>query len=133
LEGTLKAPDKNSEKNLITELPIKPHEQRALNFLINEYLLARLYKLTSITFSDECEEQDFEDWQDVGLNIPKPMELLQIYREYMRTNGYDKPPSTSVAVQTDFVVEDVKERKDESPEMVRCFNEVSGVSKCLNS
>ncbi|XP_039313074.1 RAB11-binding protein RELCH homolog isoform X2 [Solenopsis invicta] len=117
LEGTLKTPDKNSEK-LITELPIKPHEQRALNFLINEYLLARLYKLTSITFSDECEEQDFEDWQDVGLNIPKPTELLQIYREYMRTNGYDKPPSTSVAVQTDFVVEDGKERKAESLEMV---------------
>ncbi|XP_011695145.1 PREDICTED: lisH domain and HEAT repeat-containing protein KIAA1468 homolog isoform X2 [Wasmannia auropunctata] len=118
LEGTLKTPDKNSEKNLTTELPIKPHEQRALNFLINEYLLARSYKLTSITFSDECEEQDFEDWQDVGLNIPKPTELLQIYREYMRANGYDKPPSTSVAVQTDFVVEDVVEQqKDESPEM----------------
>ncbi|XP_018359092.1 PREDICTED: lisH domain and HEAT repeat-containing protein KIAA1468 homolog isoform X1 [Trachymyrmex cornetzi] len=117
LEGTLKTPDKNSKKNLITELPIKPHEQRALNFLINEYLLARSYKLTSITFSDECEEQDFEDWQDVGLNIPKPTELLQIYREYMKTNGYDKLPSISVAVQTDFVIEDVEEQKDESLEM----------------
>ncbi|KYM80526.1 hypothetical protein ALC53_09076 [Atta colombica] len=117
LEGTLKTPDKNSKKNLITELPIKPHEQRALNFLINEYLLARSYKLTSITFSDECEEQDFEDWQDVGLNIPKPTELLQIYREYMRANGYDKLPSISVAMQTDFVIEDVEEQKDESLEM----------------
>ncbi|KAG5321501.1 K1468 protein, partial [Acromyrmex heyeri] len=117
LEGTLKTPDKNSEKNLVTELPIKPHEQRALNFLINEYLLARSYKLTSITFSDECEEQDFEDWQDVGLNIPKPTELLQIYREYMRANGYDKLPSISVAVQTDFVIEDVEKQKDESLEM----------------
>ncbi|KAG5317288.1 K1468 protein, partial [Pseudoatta argentina] len=117
LEGTLKTPDKNSEKNLVTELPIKPHEQRALNFLINEYLLARSYKLTSITFSDECEEQDFEDWQDVGLNIPKPTELLQIYREYMRANGYDELPSISVAVQTNFVIEDVKEQKDESLEM----------------
>ncbi|XP_071559704.1 RAB11-binding protein RELCH homolog [Temnothorax nylanderi] len=116
LEGTLKAPDKSSEKNPTAELPIKPHEQRALNFLINEYLLTRSYKLTSITFSDECEEQDFEDWQDVGLNIPKPTELLQIYREHMRANGYDKPPSTSVAVQTDFVVEDVEEQKDESRE-----------------
>ncbi|XP_071644136.1 RAB11-binding protein RELCH homolog isoform X2 [Temnothorax longispinosus] len=116
LEGTLKAPDKSSEKNPTAELPIKPHEQRALNFLINEYLLTRSYKLTSITFSDECEEQDFEDWQEVGLNIPKPTELLQIYREHMRANGYDKPPSASVAVQTDFVVEDVEEQKDESRE-----------------
>ncbi|XP_012223943.1 RAB11-binding protein RELCH homolog isoform X2 [Linepithema humile] len=118
LEGTLKAPDKSSEKNMATEPPIKPHEQRALNFLINEYLLARSYKLTSITFSDECEDQDFEDWQDVGLNIPKPVELLQIYREYMRANGYDKPPSVNVAVQTDFVIEEVEEQKDESQEMM---------------
>ncbi|XP_077254987.1 RAB11-binding protein RELCH homolog isoform X1 [Temnothorax americanus] len=116
LEGTLKAPDKSSEKNPTAESPIKPHEQRALNFLINEYLMTRSYKLTSITFSDECEEQDFEDWQEVGLNIPKPTELLQIYREHMRANGYDKPPSASVAVQTDFVVEDVEEQKDESRE-----------------
>lgn len=120
-EGTLreKAPDKNCDKNSVSELPIKPHEQRALNFLINEYLLARSYKLTSITFSDEGEDQDFEDWQDVGLNIPKPAELLQIYREYMRANGYDKPPSISVAVQTDFVVDEIEEQKDEFQEMVR--------------
>lgn len=136
MEGTLKAPDKNSKKNP-TDPPIKPHEQRALNFLINEYLLARSYKLTSITFSDECEEQDFEDWQDVGLNIPKPTELLQIYREYMRANGYDKPLSTNVAVQTDFVVENVEEQKDESQEesqeMVCYFNIDSGALKCLSS
>ncbi|XP_054287320.1 RAB11-binding protein RELCH homolog [Macrosteles quadrilineatus] len=64
--------------------PIKPHEQRALNFLINEYLLMHNYKLTSITFADENEDQDFEDWDDVGLNIPKPSELLQLYRDAMR-------------------------------------------------
>ena len=40
----------------ITE-PIKPHEQRALNFLINEYLLVHGYKLTSNTFADENENQ----------------------------------------------------------------------------
>jgi hypothetical protein len=64
-------------------------------------LLANSYKLTAITFSDENENQDFEDWQDVGLNIPKPPELLQIYRDFMRSTGYDKPPSNSVAVQTE--------------------------------
>ncbi|XP_042901909.1 RAB11-binding protein RELCH homolog [Parasteatoda tepidariorum] len=61
---------------------VKPHEKRALNFLINEYLLYHFYKLTSITFSDENDDQDFEDWDDVGLNIPKPPNLLQIYRNY---------------------------------------------------
>lgn len=36
---------------------LKPHEKRALNFLINEYLLLQNYKLTSITFSDENPDQ----------------------------------------------------------------------------
>lgn len=46
----------NSSKTNVYE-PIKPHEQRALNFLINEYLLLHGYKLTSITFADENENQ----------------------------------------------------------------------------
>lgn len=36
---------------------IKPHEQRVLNFLVNEYLMQHNYKLTSITFADENENQ----------------------------------------------------------------------------
>lgn len=66
----------------------------------------------------------------MGLNIPKPTELLQIYREYMRANGYDKPPSTNVAVQTDFVLEDVEEQKDESQEMVCYFDKA--LTACSN-
>ncbi|XP_011504966.1 PREDICTED: lisH domain and HEAT repeat-containing protein KIAA1468 homolog [Ceratosolen solmsi marchali] len=100
-ESEVSSPDKSSDKHGVLEYPIKPHEQRAVNYLVNEYLLANSYKLTSITFSDENENQDFEDWQDVGLNIPKPPELLQIYRDFMRSTGYDKPPSSSIAVQTD--------------------------------
>lgn len=73
------ATDKINDRSAHTEVPIKPHEQRALNFLVYEYLLARLYKLTSITFSDENENQDFENWDDVGLNTPKPPDLLQVF------------------------------------------------------
>jgi len=40
-----------------TNDPVKPHERRALNFLINEYLLLQGYKLTAITFADENENQ----------------------------------------------------------------------------
>lgn len=36
---------------------IKPHEQRVLNFLVNEYLMQHNYTLTSITFADENESQ----------------------------------------------------------------------------
>uniref|UniRef100_A0A8C9UBM4 RAB11 binding and LisH domain, coiled-coil and HEAT repeat containing n=1 Tax=Scleropages formosus TaxID=113540 RepID=A0A8C9UBM4_SCLFO len=66
--------------------PIRPLEKRALNFLVNEYLLKNNYKLSSITFSDENDDQDFELWDDVGLNIPKPPGLLHLYR-----NGGSRP------------------------------------------
>lgn len=48
--------DKPTKDNL-NERSLKPHEKRALNFLINEYLLLQSYKLTSITFSDENPDQ----------------------------------------------------------------------------
>lgn len=36
---------------------VLPHEQRAINFLVHEYLLQQNYKLTSVTFSDEVADQ----------------------------------------------------------------------------
>ncbi|KAA0704774.1 LisH domain and HEAT repeat-containing protein KIAA1468 -like protein [Triplophysa tibetana] len=71
---------KNYKSSPEIQEPIRPLEKRALNFLVNEYLLKIEYKLTSITFSDENDDQDFELWDDVGLNIPKPPDLLQLYR-----------------------------------------------------
>lgn len=37
--------------------PIKPHQRRAINFLVNEYLLLHDYKLTYVTFAEENEDQ----------------------------------------------------------------------------
>jgi hypothetical protein len=37
--------------------PIRPLERKAINFLVNEYLLQNNYKLTSVTFSEENEDQ----------------------------------------------------------------------------
>ncbi|XP_056593889.1 RAB11-binding protein RELCH homolog isoform X4 [Triplophysa dalaica] len=71
---------KNYKSSPEIQEPIRPLEKRALNFLVNEYLLKIEYKLTAITFSDENDDQDFELWDDVGLNIPKPPGLLQLYR-----------------------------------------------------
>jgi uncharacterized protein YlxW (UPF0749 family) len=45
--------------------PIKPHEIRALNFLVNEYLLMNNHRLTSITFSDENTDQVKIDYNNV--------------------------------------------------------------------
>jgi len=62
--------------------PAQPYEKRALNFLVNEYLLHHDYKLTSVTFSEENANQDFDDWDDVGINVAKPPDLLRMYREF---------------------------------------------------
>ncbi|XP_059468785.1 RAB11-binding protein RELCH homolog isoform X2 [Neocloeon triangulifer] len=70
----------STETDLVNNDAARPHEQRALNFLVNEYLLRQGYKLTAVTFSEENSEQDFDDWDDVGLNIPRPPELHQLYR-----------------------------------------------------
>ncbi|CAG0880481.1 unnamed protein product [Darwinula stevensoni] len=80
--------------------PIKPYEKRAINFLVNEYLLRSNYKLTANTFSDENDDQDFEDWDDVGLNVPQPPELVVLYRDY-RTTAYNLGLSESSS-QTEF-------------------------------
>ncbi|XP_069046960.1 RAB11-binding protein RELCH homolog isoform X2 [Lepisosteus oculatus] len=71
---------KNLKSSPEIQEPLRPLEKRALNFLVNEYLLKNNYKLSSITFSDENDDQDFELWDDVGLNVPKPPDLLQLYR-----------------------------------------------------
>lgn len=36
---------------------LRPHEKRALNFLVNEYLRKNGYRMTSVTFSDENADQ----------------------------------------------------------------------------
>lgn len=95
---------------------IKPHEKRAINYLINEYLMENNYKLTSITFCDENTEQDFDKWDDVGLNVIRPPDLLKLYRYYwqnctslLRTNsnattivsGGTRLPNTGSVVSAD--------------------------------
>ena len=77
---------------------IKPHEKRALNYLINEYLMTYNYKITSITFYDENTDQDFDNWNDVGLNITRPPDLLRIYRQFWNNiNNHRQSSSSSVA------------------------------------
>lgn len=55
-ESDTASPIKGDQQNVLVDT-IKPHEQRALNFLVNEYLLLHGYKLTSITFADENQSQ----------------------------------------------------------------------------
>ncbi|KAI5617157.1 lisH domain and HEAT repeat-containing protein KIAA1468-like isoform X5, partial [Silurus asotus] len=91
---------KNYKSSPEIQEPIRPLEKRALNFLVNEYLLKNEYKLSSITFSDENDDQDFELWDDVGLNIPKPADLLQLYRNCGSSQHSDRE-TVDVAVGVD--------------------------------
>ncbi|CAF1197466.1 unnamed protein product [Rotaria sordida] len=73
----------NSIQSLIPSgLTVRPFERRALNFLVNEYLLTNNYKLTSVTFGEENDTSDLEDWDSVGLNCARPPDLTQLYRWY---------------------------------------------------
>lgn len=62
----------------IAATPLLPHERRAINFLVNEYLLEHNYKLTAITFAEEDDNQDkdFDDWDEVSFMKPEERRLL---------------------------------------------------------
>ena len=51
------SPDQIDDGKSYPEDSIKPLEKKALNFLVNQYLLQINNKLTSVTFSEENEEQ----------------------------------------------------------------------------
>ncbi|XP_003741349.1 RAB11-binding protein RELCH homolog [Galendromus occidentalis] len=87
----------DGQDRVINESPLLPHEQRALNYLVNEYLLQHNYKLTAITFAeeDDNQDQDFDDWDEVGLNISKPPNLGHLYRNYCRWNSSSRKTSVS--------------------------------------
>lgn len=80
-----------SKSNSINYLnTLMPHDKNAINFLVNEYLLEQNFKMTSVTFSEENESQDLEDWDVVGLNRSKPPSICQLYKFYSnRKNDLD--------------------------------------------
>lgn len=47
----------NDTRHNLSNIPLKPHEKRAINFLVHEFLLQNEHKLTSVTFSDEVDDQ----------------------------------------------------------------------------
>lgn len=59
--------------------------------------------------------QDFDDWDDVGLNISKPPELLHLYREGLKQSGQS---GVIASTQTEF--SDDVEKDDIIREQVSC-------------
>ncbi|XP_073188332.1 RAB11-binding protein RELCH isoform X8 [Lepidochelys kempii] len=118
---------KNYKSSPEIQEPIKPLEKRALNFLVNEFLLKNSYKLTSITFSDESDDQDFELWDDVGLNIPKPPDLLQLYRDF----GNHQVTARDVVDVAVGVEEDETEVTTPTLGSVPIFGASQSIEQCL--
>ncbi|UJR13938.1 hypothetical protein I4U23_000941 [Adineta vaga] len=87
-----------SQNILPSGLTVRPFERRALNYLINEYLLTNNYKVTSVTFGEENDTSDLEDWDSVGLNCSRPPDLNQLYRWYCHQLNVDNEKPT----QEDF-------------------------------
>ena len=54
---SLKRTDFHGAQSFFNQDSLRPHEKRALNFLVNEYLLKNGYRMTSVTFSDENADQ----------------------------------------------------------------------------
>jgi hypothetical protein len=85
----------NSSQPIIPSgLTARPFERRALNYLINEYLLINNYKVTSVTFGEENDTSDLEDWDNVGLNCARPPDLSQLYRWYCHQLSIDNEKPT---------------------------------------
>jgi hypothetical protein len=70
-------------------------ESKAVNYLVNQYLVEAGHRLTAITFADEVANQDLDDWEEVGLNVPNPPSLAAIFRAYIAqpTPAPARPPA----------------------------------------
>ena len=92
----------NSKVNkMANQLQLMPHDKNAINFLINEYLLEQNYKMTSVTFSEENESLDLEDWDVIGLNRSKPPSLRQLYKFYLNRKNSTNTVVPSKSVESD--------------------------------
>ena len=75
--------------------------------------------------------QDFEDWDDVGLNTAKPPDLLHLYRDYAHHTVPDvmlvlqsvKEEKTNLEAEHAKLREDCKKLQEEIGEL-RCENHI---------
>ena len=63
LETELSSPDNpvDTTDDFIDKESVRPYEKKALNFLVNEYMLVHNYKVSSVTFAEENEDQVIND------------------------------------------------------------------------
>jgi hypothetical protein len=89
---------------------LMPYDKNAINFLVNQYLLEQNYKMTSVTFSEENDAQDLEDWDIIGVNRSQPPNLCQIYKLYLNRSLINQQSSASIDTKKSEEVEESKRR-----------------------
>ena len=89
--------DDNDEE----DIEVKPYEKKFLNFVVNDYLLRNGYKFTAITFSDECDGQNLDDAEEIGITTENPPSLLNIFRNFDKSKGICSDSSNDADTQTE--------------------------------
>ncbi|CAG5116113.1 unnamed protein product, partial [Candidula unifasciata] len=139
-ENELSTPESQNNTGLVGEPgdSITPVEKKALNFLVNEYLLQAGFKVTSVTFAEENEEQDFEDWDDVGLNIPRPPGLVHLFKDYS-SHEAPRKETADIGVSVDMesgrvyqLEQEFRANMEELESQVAALNEQLQISKQEN-
>ena len=95
--GTSDEAEKDQDEE---EFEIKAHEKKFLNYLVNDYLMRNGYKFTAVTFSDECDEQNFDDWEEVSSYSVGTPTILSIYRNSGFRNLTDRSNLVEADCQT---------------------------------
>ena len=90
---------------------------------IHRYLLSHGYKLTAITFSDENSDEDFEDWESIGLNMSKPPDLGRIFRGF--NTCYKKLPLPHTDTSNQVMPPLQQPIKEETPQPIKHMADVS--------
>lgn len=73
--------DEVLQSSAATEESLKPVERRALDYLVNEYLLDNGHKLASLALAETC-EQNLDSWEAVGSGRSHAPTLLRIFRNF---------------------------------------------------
>jgi hypothetical protein len=72
-------------------------DMRILNYLVHDYLKSNGYKMTALTFIDENDDQNLEDWQELtGVSrdvVPPPIPLLALFESWLSSGGGDNGPA----------------------------------------
>ena len=114
------------------DVEIKPHVKKFLNFIVNDYLIRNGYKFTAVTFSDECDGQNFDDWEEVGITNERPPTLFKMFKNSSSKSLTNMKLEEETQTENDFD-DDLKQLRilnqnleekvnDKAEELIKCHD-----------